>query len=115
MDDLQEQEGTISVWKRKIKNEYIRLCRTRKLKKAEEAKVSMNSLRGRMFDKNFDIEQGKQYIHIKLDMRTVFDNYKALLIANSRRLFGSFIVGTSPPPPIETRTLSFACKATLCQ
>eukprot|EP00795_Rhopilema_esculentum_P013818 gene13818-4750_t len=42
-NDTKKHEEAISNWKKKIKNEYIRLCRSKKLKKADEAKANVSS------------------------------------------------------------------------
>ena len=41
MSAEQDCKDSLSVRRKTIRNEYMRLCRTRKLKKAEEAKVSV--------------------------------------------------------------------------
>lgn len=50
---MADAEGVTDValaWKKKIRNEYLRLCRTRKLRKNEEAKVDFNANKNRITD-----------------------------------------------------------------
>eukprot|EP00794_Sanderia_malayensis_P017273 gene17273-19000_t len=73
---------TSQILSKKIKNEYLRLCRTRKLRKNEEAKVDFNSNKSKVIDQlNQRKELLKKDRKINVNFPTVQNTEKSRSIA----------------------------------